>query len=527
MSERNQKSVVAREGTSPRLLAMRGIHKHFPGVHALRGIDFDVHRGEVHALVGENGAGKSTLMHILAGVCQPDAGAIEFDGVSNIVLANEHKAQALGIAIVFQERSLFSELSIAENIFVARQHTNRLGHIKSKALASAAARWLDQVGLNFDPRTLVKELAPAQQQMVEIAKALSLEAKVIIFDEPTAALTDSETQALFRLIADLKSRGVGIIYISHRLEEIFQIADRVTVLKDGALQGTMTLAQTNTEDLISRMVGREMALHQRHTDSVPESNPIMLEVRNLSDASELGGSRPFLSGISFKVRASEMVVFAGLAGAGRTELAMSLFGARPRASGEIVTGGRLADIRSPQHAIAAGIGYAHEDRKEAGLFLEMTVAQNIVAACLDQFGSWWFNDRAGFRVAEDYRQRLRIVTPDVAQNVRNLSGGNQQKVVLAKWLLVNPKILIVDEPTRGIDVGAKAEVHRLLHEVARRGTAVIIISSDLPEVLAIADRIIVMREGRIAGEFDGATATEETVMRLASTNLKSREEAFN
>jgi ABC-type sugar transport system ATPase subunit len=504
--------------TTP-LLALRGIHKRFPGVHALKGVQLEVRPGEVHALVGENGAGKSTLMHILAGVYQPDEGAIVFNGQTNIAITSERAAQQLGIAIVFQERSLFGTLNVAENIFAGRQPIGGLGRIDRRELFACAQALLKQVGLeHVRPQTALSELSPAQQQMVEISKALSLNAKLMILDEPTAALSDTETRALFRVIRQLRQAGVGVIYISHRLEEIFEIADRVTVLKDGEWQGTFAVAETHPDQLVSRMVGRELALHQRSADVALEVQSVMFEVTGLNDAESFHGTRPFLQDIRLEVRSGEIVVLAGLAGAGRTELALSLFGARPRASGEIRIGGEVVGIRSPAEAIAAGIGYASEDRKEAGLFLDMTVAQNIVAAKLGEFGSWWFDDRRGSGVAEDYCQRLRIATPDVGQVVRHLSGGNQQKVVLSKWLLVNPKVLIVDEPTRGIDVGAKTEVHRLLREVAQRGTAVIVISSDLPEVLSVADRILVMREGRIAGELNGAGATEEGVMRLASMN---------
>jgi ABC-type sugar transport system ATPase subunit len=500
------------------LLRMRGIHKRFPGVHALRGVQLDVRAGEVHALVGENGAGKSTLMHILAGVDQADEGTIDFNRQPNVVLHDERAAQKLGIAIVFQERSLFSPLSVAENIFAARQPVNRVGRIDRRRLFNEAEALLKQVSLEqVNPQSPLAQLSLAQQQMVEIAKALSLNARLIIFDEPTAALTGTETRALFEVIARLKRTGVGIIYISHRLEEIFEIADRVTVLKDGIWQGTSPVAETTTDQLISRMVGREIALHQRHTDSSTDRHPVMLEVKGLNDAEEFRQSRPFLCNINFQVCGGEIVVLAGLAGAGRTELALSLFGARPRASGEIRIAGQAVDIRSPAEAIAVGIGYATEDRKETGLFPEMSVALNIVVAKLNAFGSWWFDDRRSNSVADDYRRRLRLATPTVSQVVRNLSGGNQQKVVLAKWLLVNPKILIVDEPTRGIDVGAKTEVHALLREMARTGAAVIVISSDLPEVLAVADRIIVMREGRISGELNGSSASEESILRLATT----------
>lgn len=504
---------------NPTLLVMRGIHKRFPGVQALKGVNLEVRAGEVHALVGENGAGKSTLMHILAGVLQPDEGTIEFGGCANVVIADEHSAQQLGIAIVFQERSLFGSLSVAENIFAGRQSANRWGKIDRRALHGKSRELLDRVRLEVEPDDSLELLSPAQQQMVEIAKALSVGAKLIIFDEPTASLTQTETSALFRVIHQLKDEGVGIIYLSHRLEEIFQIAERVTVLKDGAGQGTLAVRETSPGELVSRMVGRELNLHRRPDRESPEVKAIRLEVTGLWDAERFRGSRPYLRDISLKVSAGEIVVLAGLAGAGRTELALSLFGARPRGSGEIRVDGRQVVIRSPCDAIASGLGYASEDRKENGLFLDRTITQNVVSARLLDFGGWWFEDRRGERVAEEFRQKLRVVCRDVSQTVQDLSGGNQQKVVLAKWLLAKPKVLMVDEPTRGIDVGAKAEVHAVLQELARDGAAVIVISSDLPEVLAVADRVLIMRDGRIVGELRGDDASEEEVMRYATTSV--------
>ena len=473
------------------LLSMHGIHKRFPGVHALKGVNLEVRCGEVHALVGENGAGKSTLVHLLAGVYQPDEGRIDFDRAKDVRIADEHAAQALGIAIVFQERSLFGDLSVAENIFAARQPIKRLGRINRRELLDQTRALLRQVSLDASPDSLVGDLAPAQQQMVEIAKALSLKARLMIFDEPTAAFTDAETRALFNVIRRLKEQRVAIIYISHRLEEIFEIGDRVTVLRDGENQGAFGISQTSPAHLISRMVGRDLA--RCRVGEAPASGPAILEVRNLG-------------GVSFAARAGEVLAFAGLAGAGRTEMALALFGARGGAC--VRLNDKEVQIRSPSDAIAAGIGYMPEDRKEAGLFLEMSVAQNIVGARLDRF-------REQERIAEEFRQRLRIACRSVRQPVQNLSGGNQQKVVLAKWLLVNPKVLIVDEPTRGVDVGAKAEVHLLLRELARQGAAVIVISSDLPEVLAVADRILVMREGRVTGELPFGEATEERILRYA------------
>jgi ABC-type sugar transport system ATPase subunit len=496
------------------LLVMRGIRKSFDGNEVLRGVDFDVWPGEVHAMVGENGAGKSTLMNILAGVHQPDNGTIRFSGQDSVILPDEKSAQKLGISIVFQERTLFAHLTIAENIFAGRQ-PNVFGHINRKKLFADARRLLERVGLDLAPDVLVGELSPAQQQLVEIAKALSLDAKAIIFDEPTSTLTDKERQALFRVIRQLRSQGVAVVYISHRLEEVFEIADRVTVLKDGEWQGTTSISETNTDDLVRRMVGRNLEL--RHNDAVAAGSPIILEVRDLSDPAN--HPRPLLKEISFNARAGEIIGFAGLAGAGRTELALSIFGIRPRGDGKIYLDGRRLTICSPKDAIAAGIGYAFEDRKEGGLFLDMSIAGNIASAKLEYYGCWWLSSNRQTAVAEKFRTALRIVCRDTGQIVQSLSGGNQQKVALAKWLLVDLKVLIVDEPTRGIDIGAKAEVHSLLYELSRRGAAVVVISSDLPEILPIADRIYVMRAGRITGELNRAEATEERIMRLASLTL--------
>jgi ABC-type sugar transport system ATPase subunit len=489
---------------------MTGIGKRFPGVRALDEVQLEVRAGEVHALVGENGAGKSTLMHILAGVHRPDAGAIEFAGQQDVTIADEQAAQRLGIAIVYQERSLFDSLTIAENIFAGRQ-PERFGWIDRRRMHEDGRRLLERVGLDVRPDLPLAQLSPAEQQLVEIAKALSLDAALIIFDEPTAALTEAETRTLFAVINSLRAAGTAVIYISHRLEEIFEIADRVTVLKDGRWQGTLPVAETTPEDLVRRMVGRELAQSSRHAPRAVASPPA-LEVRNLSDEQSIG----VLHGVSFSVHAGEVVALAGLAGAGRTETALSIFGARPFGSGQVLLGGHSVRIRHVWEAIAAGIGYLPEDRKQAGLFLEMGLAENIAAAGLARFGSLFTSKRAMHSAAEDYRRRLNIGCRNVQQPLRSLSGGNQQKVLLAKWLLVGPRVLIVDEPTRGVDVGAKAEVHRLLFELAERGAAVLVISSDLVEVLSLGDRILVMAQGRIAGELDRAEATEEKIVHLAS-----------
>jgi ABC-type sugar transport system ATPase subunit len=382
--------------------------------------------------------------------------------------------------------------------------------IDRRKMEADARRLFDQVGLRVSPAALLSALSPAEQQLVEIAKALSLDARLIIFDEPTAALTQGETETLFGVIRSLRKDGAAVIYISHRLEEIFALADRVTVLKDGRWQGTLPIAEATPRELVRRMVGREVAgtVRTPAEAGATTKSPPALQVRQLSD--------DLLSDISLEVHSGEIVALAGLADAGRSEVALSIFGARP-SGGEVLISGRPLEPRTIPRAIAAGIGYLPADRKQAGLFLEMSVAQNVAAAGLDRFGRLVTSGRRMETAAEDYRRKLGIVCQSVRQTVRSLSGGNQQKVLLARWLLVEPRVLIVDEPTRGVDVGAKAEVHKLLIELASRGTAVLVISSDLPEVLALADRVVVMARGHIVGELGRAEATEEQVMHLAAT----------
>ncbi len=490
------------------LLEARGISKSFPGVRALSGVDLEVRRGEVHALLGENGAGKSTLVHILAGVFGPDEGVIRMAG-REVHFPDARAAQEAGVAMVFQERSLAGPLSVAENVFFGRQPVRRWGIIDKAKLLRQTTEILDDLGIAIDPGTPLEHLSPAQQQMVEIAKALSLKACLLVLDEPTSTLTETETAVLFRVIEHLKQRGVGIIYISHRMGEVFRICDRMTVLRDGVCQGTFLRNQVTQEELISRMVGRKSGFEQpARTKPAVEGAPA-LEVRDLNDGR-------LLRNIGFLARAGEITAFAGLAGSGRTELAMSIFGARPTTSGAVLVKGQFVKIRSPIDAIEAGVGYLPEDRKEAGLFLEMSVAANVTAASLDRFGCWWLNDRAMERQTTAMASRMRWTADTRGRRVVELSGGNQQKVILARWLLVHPPILIVDEPTRGIDIGAKREVHQLLRELADEGTAVVLISSELPEILAIADRILVMREGRLVGEVPRDGATEESIMHLAA-----------
>jgi ABC-type sugar transport system ATPase subunit len=490
------------------LLEARGISKSFPGVQALSRVNLDVRRGEVHALLGENGAGKSTLMHILAGVLAPDEGTIRMGG-REVHFRDARAAQAAGVAMVFQERSLAGPLSVAENVFFGRQPVRRWGMIDRARLRGQTRAILDDLGIAIDPGTPLEHLSPARQQMVEIAKALSLDACLLVLDEPTSTLTEAETAILFRVIERLKQHGVGIVYISHRMGEVFRICDRMTVLRDGVCQGTFLRNDVTQDELISRMVGRQSAL-ERPVRARPATEAVpALEVRGLRDGQ-------LLHNISFVARAGEITAFAGLAGSGRTELALSIFGVRSMTAGEVLVHGRLVVIRSPRDAIKAGVGYLPEDRKEAGLFLEMSVAANVTAASLHRFGGWWLNDGAMEHQTVAVASRMRLTADPRGRKVQELSGGNQQKVILARWLLVHPPILIVDEPTRGIDVGAKQEVHQLLRELADEGTAVVLISSELPEVRAVADRILVMREGRLAGEVPRASATEEHIMHLAA-----------
>ena len=483
-----------------------GLVKSFGGVRALRGVDFDLRAGEVHALAGENGAGKSTLMHLMAGVHQPDSGTMEIDG-RLVTIPDEAAAQRLGVSIVYQERSLFDLLTVAENLFVNRPPTGRWGMIDKQKMRRGAKELLNAVNLQVDPEAQLSRLPPAQQQMIEIAKALSLQAHILILDEPTAAITLAETETLFRLMRQMKAQGVGMVYISHRLEEIFKIADRVTVLKDGASQGTWNVPDVTPAQLVSRMVGRE-TIYQHTRREVNRSGMPRLQVSGLSDS--------YLKDITFEAYGGEILGVAGLAGAGRTETAMAIFGARSLAKGEIRVDGKPVMIRHPQDAMKAGIAYVTEDRRDLGLFLRMNIGENVAAADLQRFGGWGFNMALMMSTARDYIRRLRIAAPGPETISGQLSGGNQQKVLLSRWLLRGPKVLIVDEPTRGIDVGAKTEIYDVLRSLADAGASVIAISSDLPEVLAISDRILVMREGAIAAELPGGGATEETIMRHAA-----------
>ncbi|HEY0957372.1 MAG TPA: sugar ABC transporter ATP-binding protein [Roseateles sp.] len=493
------------------LLEARDLSKAFGGVTVLQGISFDVQAGEVHALMGENGAGKSTLMKILAGVHTADAGQVLLDGRA-IRPASPRDAQDLGIALIHQELQLMPDLSAAANVFIGRE-PRRLGGLvldHTRQLADTRAIF-ERVGLELDPRREVGGLSVAQQQMVEIAKALTLNARVLIMDEPTAALNPEEVQELFRVVRRLRADGVAIVYISHKMDELQCIADRVTVLRDGRHIATLPMAGADMGELIQLMVGREL---QQAAHAAPDLSaaPVVLEARHLSRGRAVRAA-------SFTLRRGEILGLAGLMGAGRTELARLVFGADRRDSGEILVRGQTADIRSPADAVRLGIAYLSEDRKGLGLATGLDVEANLLLPSLARFTGklGQIDRRAGQAAAQGFVQRLGIKTPSLGQTVARLSGGNQQKIALAKWLLRETDILIVDEPTRGIDVGAKAEIHRLLRELAAGGKALIVISSELPELLGLAHRILVMCEGRISGELTTADATQEALMALATT----------
>ena len=492
------------------LITVRGLNKNFPGVRALHQCQFDLRPGEIHALMGENGAGKSTLMKILAGVYQKDSGEILLNGQA-IDIKSPRMAQLLGIGIVHQELNLMEHLTAAQNIFIGREMTHYGGlFIDEKKMNKAALDLFSRLNLQLDPRTQVGHLTVAKQQMVEIAKALSFDSRILIMDEPTAALNVTEIDELFRILRLLRANGVGIIYISHKMDELKQISDRVTVLRDGEYIGTVETAATDLPTIISMMVGRALDPHQRNIGHRNQAEKI-LTVRNLSRGKAI-------KNVSFHLNRGEILGFAGLMGAGRTEVARAIFGADRSDSGEITVHGKRVSIKSPKDAVAAGICYLSEDRKRFGLALGMSVESNINLSCLNRFlrARLFLDRRKLAQVADKYVDLMKIKTPHLQQQVKFLSGGNQQKIVMSKWLVRDCDILIFDEPTRGIDIGAKSEIYQLLHDLADKGKSIIVISSELPEILRLSDRIIVMCEGRITGELSAAAANQEKIMALAT-----------
>ena len=492
------------------LIVMESIEKIFPGVHALSGCKFELLPGEIHALVGENGAGKSTLMKILSGVYSKDSGRVLVRGKDEEI-HNPRAAQNLGICMIHQELNLMPHLTIAQNVFIGREP--RLGlpfMLDQKRINEQTRELLARLHLKLDPRTKVSDLSVAKQQMVEIAKALSFNSDVLIMDEPTAALTEAEIDELFRTIGQLREHGVGIVYISHRLEELARIADRVTVMRDGRYIDTVDIDKITIDQIISMMVGRTI---YESAPQVPEnaSDDVVLDVRNLNRGRTL-------IDVNFQLKRGEIVGFAGLMGAGRTEVARAIFGADPIDSGEVYVEGKQVHIHHPRDAVQSGIGYLSEDRKRYGLALDMDVETNVVLASFRKF-----LDRLGLvnrskihAAASHFVDALSIKTPSLQQKVKNLSGGNQQKLIIAKWLTADTQILIFDEPTRGIDVGAKSEIYKLLNDLARQGKSIIMISSELPEILRMSHRVIVMCEGRITGNLPIGEATQEKIMQYAT-----------
>jgi D-xylose ABC transporter ATP-binding protein len=498
------------------VLEMNNIVKEFPGVRALSNVSFKVKRGEIHALCGENGAGKSTLMKVLSGVYPYGTyeGSIVIDG-KEMRFANIKEAEEAGIAIIYQELTLVKQLSVGENIFLGNE-PNVNGIINWDQLYFDSKKWLKEVGLNISPETKVANLGVGQQQLIEIAKALAKNAKILVLDEPTAALAEGEVENLMHILSELRKKGVTCIYISHKLEEVFKIADRVTVLRDGVTISTNEVKDLNEDRIISMMVGREMNERFPRVSHTPSD--VVLEVKNFTVYDMDIPNKKIVDNVSFKARRGEILGVSGLVGAGRSELMMAIFGAYPgRYEGEVYIEGKKVNINNPVDAIKAGIGLLSEDRKRYGLVLLMDVLKNITLSSLDKVSNGGvLNSNEEIKYSNKYVKEIKIKTPSLETCVNNLSGGNQQKVVIAKWLMTNPKVLILDEPTRGIDVGAKFEIYNIMNELIEKGVVIIMVSSELPEILGMSDRILVMHEGKINGEYIWSEATSEKIMYSAT-----------
>lgn len=497
------------------LLKMSGITKRFPGVRALKNVDFEISPGEVLGLLGENGAGKSTLVRIIGGILKAEEGEIEFDNTP-VEVQNPHHAEELGVSIIHQEHNLFPNLTVADNIFLGKEKTRLKYVIDTIKSNQAATELLEQVGLRIRPDMVITDLSVSQRQMVEVAKALSVNARLLIMDEPTSSLTENEAEILFSIINDLTARGVAILYISHKMDEVFRLCDRVQILRDGENIGVFPLDEVTEEQVINMMVGREletMFVKTRH-----EIGAEILRVENIS-------TRTGVKKISFCLHRGEVLGFAGLVGAGRSEVMRAIFGIDELSNGEVYLEGKKVSIRSPEDAIRLGIGFVPEDRKEQGLVLGMSVSENISLANLERLNRYNVLDRKKERQTTlTYMQSLRIKAVDENQTVSSLSGGNQQKVVVGKWLSTNPKILILDEPTRGIDVGAKREIYHLINELSQQGVAILLISSELIEIISMSDRIVVMHNGEGKGELGADEVTQEKILNLALSTDETRDE---
>ncbi len=490
------------------ILTMKGIDKSFPGVHALKEVNLEVKKGEVHALMGENGAGKSTLMKVLTGIYSKDKGSIVYEG-KEVEFQTPKEAQQAGIMIVHQELNMMNHLTVAQNIFIGREMMSGK-FIHDAQMNKEAKKLFEKLNIDINPSEIMGNLTVGKQQMCEIAKAISQDAKVIIFDEPSAALTEAEIEELFKIINDLRKKQLGIVYISHRMDEIKVITDRVTVMRDGEYVGTIITKDSTKDDIINMMVGRVIYENPKEKSNVAKDAPVVLKVEDLN-------AGKMVKNISFELHKGEILGFSGLMGAGRTEMARALFGADKKDSGEIYINNKKVEINSPKDAVNVGIGYLSEDRKRYGIVVEKTVAENSTMATLEKFTKGIFINRAKeSEVAKKYVDALKTKTPSVNTAVVNLSGGNQQKVVIAKWLVRDCDILIFDEPTRGIDVGAKSEIYHLMNELVAEGKSIIMISSEMTEILRMSDRIVVMCEGKKTGEIDISEASQEIIMQAAT-----------
>ena len=490
------------------VLEMKGINKRFSGVHALKDVNFELRKGEVHALMGENGAGKSTLMKVLCGIHHRDSGEIKVFG-EPVNFKNIKESQEMGINIIHQELNMMNHLTVAQNIYIGREPM-KFGFIDDRKMEKDAEELFKYIGINIDPKVVLGTLTVGKQQMVEIAKAVSKNSRILVLDEPTAALTQSEVEELFHIMRDLKSKGIGMIYISHRMDEINRISDRITVMRDGEYIGTIDTATSTKDDIVKMMVGRVVSSDKKEKSNCPPDAPVILEVKHLNSGREI-------KDVSFQLKKGEILGFSGLMGAGRTEVARAIYGADEYDSGEIYVRGEKVNIKNPADAVNLGICYLSEDRKRYGLMLGKSVSENTALASLDNFIKYgWINDGEIEKSSEEYNAMLRTKTPSMNQLLKNLSGGNQQKVIIARWLMKNSEIFIFDEPTRGIDVGAKSEMYELIERLAKEGKSIIMISSELAEIQQLSDRVVVMCEGKITGILPIEEATQEEIMKYAT-----------